>query len=870
MDEAEDPDREPTKREWVGFWSMIVQQTQNAFNDKAAQFILIPLGGAVGASVFGIGIETIAGALIALPFILFAPITGWLSDRFSKRNVMLGAAFAQLAILAWLFMAIQMRNMTLALMGFFALAVQSAFFSPAKIGINKELVGSRHLGFAAGIQQMMAMIAILAGQIGAGIYFDHRYQALGGTPDQAWPAGSLALLILAALGVPAILMAWIVPKTPAQGAEPLRPGVAVQHFKHLTDLWSDRSMRRGSFGIAFFWGFAALINIWSIKVAKALTDGGEGFGSLQAYFMVAATLGMILGFGVASFLLRKRIELGWVPIAGVALTVSSIALAFVDPRTSRALIDPVLAATLIDGAATPIAAVLHPSTGLFLWGLAAIAFFAALFLAPLNAWMQDRYPPAKRGELQAAVNLQDCLAGILALVFVEGFAAALAGTSLGTIRILQWELVAAGLFSGLITWFIIRLVPSHLVRVIGLSLLGIFYRIRAVNPENLPKKGGVLLLPNHVSWADAFFLTAASPRPVRFVMDATYMQYAPIRWFCRLFNTVPINLGKPREALRTAGEALAGGDVVCLFPEGQLTRTGTLQELKRGFELIARKGGAPVVPVWQDGAWGSIFSFERNRFFRKWPRKLPYGLSIAFGRPLDPREARLDHIRHGMLGASVEAMRYHLGHERWTNRMPRQESRFRPHFEDAEKRPRLWANGYQLGQVNAIPRGVPIAHLDDDPALDGLGGLAAFGEIFRGGLHVHTGPAKARDRHWAGGAKLRELLEADPPPEGGGIFFDFEPGSEPLECEGWVHCPCLAIGGIIVAMSFPDPPAPLPTSRPQPGRRPGTRGLLLPGFVLDEENSRIFGPAAPDGGLALPPGTTLDELGFVCLATEAH
>ena len=154
---------EPTRRQWVGYWSMIVQQTQNAFNDKVAQFILIPLGGAVGMAV-----ESWAGVLIALPFVVFAPIAGWMSDRYSKRDVMLGAAVLQLAVLAWICGAVILKNLPLALCGFFALAVQAAFFGPAKMGINKELVGSRYLGFATGFQQMTSMLALLIGQIVAG------------------------------------------------------------------------------------------------------------------------------------------------------------------------------------------------------------------------------------------------------------------------------------------------------------------------------------------------------------------------------------------------------------------------------------------------------------------------------------------------------------------------------------------------------------------------------------------------------------------------------------------------------------------------------------------------------------------------------
>ena len=299
---------EPTKRQWVGYWSMIVQQTQNAFNDKAAQFILIPLGGAVAfefyfGKVFGktisLSVESAAGLMIALPFVLFAPLAGWMSDRFSKRNVILGAAIAQVCILALICVAVNLRMMPLALVGFFLLAVQSAFFSPAKIGINKELVGSRHLGFAAGVQQMLAMLAILAGQIVAGWWYDHRYVSLVGTSERAWNAAYLPLLILLGCSVPALALALSIPKVPAYGREKLTGKLLISHFKDLTELWSDLALRRASFGVAYFWGFAAFINLWSVKVAKSLTHGGEGFGTLSSKFMAAASLGMVFGFGFA-------------------------------------------------------------------------------------------------------------------------------------------------------------------------------------------------------------------------------------------------------------------------------------------------------------------------------------------------------------------------------------------------------------------------------------------------------------------------------------------------------------------------------------------------------------------------------------------
>ncbi|MBB5350252.1 acyl-[acyl-carrier-protein]-phospholipid O-acyltransferase/long-chain-fatty-acid--[acyl-carrier-protein] ligase [Haloferula luteola] len=823
--EPELPD--PDGRQWTGFWCMIAQQTQNAFNDKAAQFLLVPLAGAVGATLFHLRIEDAAGIMIALPFVLFAPIAGWVSDRFSKRNVMIGAAIAQLAILIGILTAVTCRQMTWALVGFFALAVQSAFYGPAKVGITKELVGSRHIGFGAGVQQMTSMLAMLVGQIAMGFLFDHRYMAAGGNADAAWNAASGPLWVLMLGGIPAIALAWIVPRTPAYGAEPLQWSTTVRHFIHLKDLWSDGPMRLASLGIAFFWGFAAFLNLWAIKIAAELTQSGEGFGTLQSWFMAAAGIGMAAGFGVASWLLRRRIELGWVPVAGVLMTLFAGLLAGLDPRQSLDLL------TLGPSAA------LHTT---FLGVMTLLAFFAALFLAPLNAWIQDRYPAAKRGELQSAVNLQDCLAGILAVVIIKFGGSLLKG--MDPLAALRTLLLFGALGCGAITLGIIRLLPAHFARVIGLSIVRSIYRIRAVDDHHLPREGGVLMLPNHVSWADAFFLTAASPRPVRFVMDATYMQYAPVRWFCTLFHTVPISLGKPREALKIAATALANGDVVCLFPEGQLTRTGTLQALQRGCELIARQGGAPVVPVWMDGAWGSIFSFERNCFFRKLPRSIPYGIGIAFGAPIPPSEARLERIQRGLFDASAAAH---------ASRLP-----------GWRKHPAAQANGYQLGQINGLPRETPFARLAIDPTLDSLPALAEFSHQFHAEIVPQNQPDETPLPHWVGGEALRTIIQASGPTWAPRVFFDFgENAHLPLDTEGWTHCPCLAIRGVIVAMSFPDPPVPYPGSKQQLGHAEGRYGPLLPGFSLSADRRQLSGPATGHHPLELPTGIEVDLDGWL-------
>ena len=792
---APETEGEPTKRQWLGYWSMIVQQTQNAFNDKAAQFILVPLGGAVGYAV-----ESAAGIMIALPFVLFAPLAGWMSDRFSKRTVLLGSAIAQVAILALICAAVLWKNMPLALVGFFLLATQAAFFSPAKFGINKELVGSKHLGFASGVQQMMAMLALLAGQIAAGWWYDKRFIALGSVPEKAWDAALFPLVLLACCSVPAVVLALSIPKVPAQGGAKLSVKLLFSHFKDVGELWRDLGLRRASFGVAYFWGFASFINLWSVKMAKSLTHGGEGFGTMSSMFMAAASLGMAIGFGLASLLLRKRIELGWVPLSGIAMTVCVLTLAF-----------------------------LPPPGWPFLIGLGLVALFSALFLAPLNAWMQDRYPAGKRGELQSAVNLQDCFAGIIAVVLVEGLqllAVSLGFTALEGFKI---QMLVIGIFCGVMTWYILRILPADFIRLICLTAVKALYRIKVSGGDRIPKSGGVLLLPNHVTFADAFFLSAASDRTLRFVMDDTFMASKVIRFSVRLFGAVPIRRDQPLEAIRKTIEALESGHVVVLFPEGQLTRTGGLCELERGFELIARKANCPILPIWVNGSWGSIFSFERGRFFRKIPHSVPYGLSIAIGEEITGRPDR-EIVRDGLLKASSLAVA----------------ARFPQNTKPAK------INAHQLTQLDALPRGGTLHVMEGDVPDGLLDVLQEFARQTKASVIVLREFDRGAGKVWIGGENLRRRIIASERSSESIRFFDFGANALlPFEKEGVIHLPCLAVDGLVVAMSLPNPPTPDTRSELQTGHKPDSWGKLLPGWHI--EGGKLF-----PGSISLPDGAKLD------------
>ncbi len=416
--------------------------------------------------------------------------------------------------------------------------------------------------------------------------------------------------------------------------------------------------------------------------------------------------------------------------------------------------------------------------------------------------------------------------------------------------------------------FPIRLLLGKVIRFIGVPIIRVVYQIRVVHPERVPASGGFLLLPNHITFADAFFITAACPRPVRFVMDEAFMANRLIRIFVPIFNTVTIRRDQPREAIRITIDALKSGDVICLFPEGQLTRTGALGELRRGFELIAKKAEHLIVPLWCDGAWGSIFSFEGGRYFRKIPFRLPYPITIAFGERILPQDVGLEAMRFGLLASAAEAQSDRFSAGEWIARIPRGDTEFVRKFQTLTPSARraAWVNGHQIGQIHALPRQQPFFILRTDPLPGEIPVLClTFPDLFDATAEPFELLDPSNPSTWVGGDVLREAIGNSSLPLGM-TFYDFGTRAlDPLGKQGVLHLPCLALDGVVVAMSMPHPTNACGAD-PQLGYKPNSWGRLLPGwFLLTDDYGvlRAHGPAAPPQGLPLPVGCSLDPGNFL-------
>ena len=838
----------PNFRGWLSFWSLLTLQAQNAFNDKAAQFLLIPIGAwlvSMSASVPGTDkIEYILASVIVIPFILFSPLSGWFSDRFSKTSIVRAASVLQLVVLIWITFCIHQHYLWPAILGFFVLAMQSVLLGPAKRGLVKELGGHEKLGMASGLLEISVILAICAGQIITGIWFSARRNS----GFDGWDAALFPMLILTGASVVALGVSFVIQKTPVQGRRKFRAAIFIEHFGQLRDLLRERRLRLSAIGVAFFWGYAGYLNLAAIGLAKQLIGDGadSNFAFDSAMLMTAASLGIIIGGAVASLICRKGIELGLIPVGGLLMVAGSLALA-----------------------ATPV-----DSPWLKLW-FAIAGSGGALLLVPLNANIQNLCPPERRGKILAGLGLLDCLVGLAAVII-----------QLGLVKIgvpFHWQFVGLAIVCLFATRYSAKLLPQHVVRLAVLSVIKIFYRVRAMNTERIPKEGGVLMVSNHVSYMDAFILSVASPRKIRFLMFDAYFKRPWIGKFVKLFDTVPISKTRAKEALKVAAEALEEGYLVCIFPEGQLTRSGCMNEFKRGFEMIAKKAKCPVIPAVMDGLWGSIFSFERGEFIYKKPYCLRYGISVNFGDIIPPSD-----IKDGIVRGAVSSLRVDAFAQRRILENPGSElskgvnieSEDKSLIESYEKRVQelqgealltqksIVANALQVADVNAITR--------RDTVMIEWTGLESCRDVIAIALAQHlklkvilvSSTVSKEDvivltqLHevdcYMGGEALANACSAAGMQR---VCFDFAQDAITRNDS----LPCLVHEQRVISMSMPHPDAITATNQHQEGYREETWGRLLPGYQARALETGISVSGVSIGGdtEVKIPHAKIEKQGFI-------
>lgn len=608
------------KQSTRGFWCLVGLQAQGAFNDNAIKLMLILYAGLL----FSANSQRQAlyngfiAALIPLAFLIFSCWAGFLADKFSKRSVILTTKTVELGIMLLSVMvfwlggsALTPHFSTLALgigVGFL-LFIHSAFFSPSKYGIIPELVPEERLTWANGIIAMTTFLAIIFGSIFTNELF-----------DRAQPNHLYLIPILLTLGsVAGLLLGLGIRHTP-----PANPGRSIDlNFlpelkRYIKILFADRTLALTVAGLAFFWSVGAVL----LSHVIVWGEHSLGFAQVNAgrlYLLLA--LGIGVGSALAGYLSRDRIETGLIPLGSLGIALFSFPLAFASPHNWPFMI-----------------------LSVFLVGAS-----AGFYSVPLNAILQSRTDKADRGGLLAACSYFTDSSMMLSLVLYMGLTKVLTPNTI-------FLVIALVTLLGMVV--VLCLLPEALLRFITFLLVHTLYRMRRVNLDNLPTEGPVLLVSNHVSFVDALLIGAVVPRPVRFIVWEGLYRKPLLRWLLKTLRCIPVSTEqRPRDliaSLRKAGEALKAGEVVCIFAEGEISRTGMMLPMHRGYEIILKDAPAPVVPVYLAGVWGSIFSFEGGKFFWKWPRRIPYHVRIAFGRPL-PASVSPAHLHQALEATGAEA-----------------------------------------------------------------------------------------------------------------------------------------------------------------------------------------------------------------------
>lgn len=593
------------------FRALLITQFLGALNDNlfkvvVSLMILERLSDPAQESL-ALGLSRI---VLLLPFILFSAYAGILADRYRKSTIIRGTKLLEVFIMSAGVVFLAAQNIPALIVVLLLLGIHSAIFSPAKYGVLPELLAREDLSRGNGYLEFWTFMAIIFG-------------AAAGTLLKTIAGGELlipgfTMLLVACLGLAA---SFGVERT--EPAAPNRPFVWNIHREFsatLAEIRRQNDLFLVLCGISFFWFAGALVEVSALLLAKQ-----AGFTQLETgVVLTVLAVGTGCGCTAAGLLSQGKVELGLVPLGALGLVATSFILA---------------------AGAT--------SLGVVLPTLTVLGVSAGFFIVPLNAHFQEHSAAERRGSYIAAANVM-----AFAFMFVA--------------YVLPWVLIGVlGLppqavffllciFAVCASVLIFRKLPVVFVRCLNWILAHSVYKLRVVGGENVPVSGGALLVCNHVSFVDPPLILAALERPVRFLTFRGIYEARLIRPVARLLSAIPVSPADPPKeivrSLQTAQDALLAGELVCIFAEGAITRTGQLLPFSKGFERIMKGVDLPIVPVHIDQIWGSIFSFRGGRFFWKRPKRVPYPVTVTFGKPL-PASSKAHDVRLAIQELSVDAFK---------------------------------------------------------------------------------------------------------------------------------------------------------------------------------------------------------------------
>lgn len=603
------------------FWTQFL----GAFNDnlfKTALLVVLTYDALSWTSMSPALLNNLIPGLFILPYVLLSASAGQVADKVEKGRLarwvkLLEIGIMALAAIGWLSHTLWLLITAVAGMG-----LHSTIFGPVKYAYLPQHLKSEELIGGNGLVEMGTFVGILLGEVMGAI--------LAGRGAVGVHLVAFGTLGVALLGLAASLR---IPDSPAPAPDlVISKNFIAESVRNLGYSRQNRTVFLSMLGNSWFWFYGALVLSQFPLYAKDYLHGDH------SVFVLLLTI-FSLGIGAGSLLCEKlsghKVEIGLVPFGAIGLSLFGIDLYFASLGYVNTA--PVDAITLLAQHGS-----MHILIDLLLLGV-----FGGFFIVPLFALIQTRCDPKHVSRTIAGMNILNALfmvaaAGVAIFLIKQGFS------------IPQMFLTTA-LLNAVVAIYIFSLVPEFLMRFLAWLLIHTIHRVSTVDVERIPEEGAAVLVCNHVSYVDAIVIMAASPRPIRFVMDHKIFKTPLLGFIFRTGKAIPIAPVKEdpwltEKAFVDIAHALHDGELVCIFPEGKLTSTGEMNEFRGGIAKIVARSKVPVIPMALRGLWGSVFSRDRSNVFeRSFARGWRSRLALAVGRPVPPQDATPENLYEQVL-----------------------------------------------------------------------------------------------------------------------------------------------------------------------------------------------------------------------------
>jgi 1-acyl-sn-glycerol-3-phosphate acyltransferase len=590
------------------FWTQFL----GAFNDnlfKTALIVILTFDATHWTTLEPSLITNLIPGLFILPYVLFSATSGQIGEKMEKAQLSRLIKWLEICIMTVAGIGWMTQSLWLLLLGVFGMGTHSTLFGPVKYAYLPQQLKPEELTGGNGMVEMGTFVGILLGQVMGDVIVMHKPY---GIPFVA--AGTIGFAVLG------LLTAYRIPVTPAPMPElKINWNPFSESIRNIRYSAQNRTVFLSMLGNSWFWFYGAMVLAQFPVYAKNYLHGDH------SVFVLLLTV-FSLGIGAGSLLCEKlsgrKVEIGLVPFGSIGLTLFGADLYF--------------ASEAFGGKAAVDALGLLAEAGSWriVFDVIMLGVFGGFFIVPLFALIQLRSDPKHLSRTIAGMNILNALF----MVAAAGVAILLLGQGLSIPQLF----LATALMNAVVSIYIFSLVPEFLMRFLAWMLIHSVHKVKTIDADRIPDEGAAVLVCNHVSYVDAIVIGAASPRPIRFVMDHKIFNTPFLGWIFRTAKAIPIASASEdpwlmEKAFVDIAHALHDGELVCIFPEGRLTSTGEINEFKGGIAKVVERSQVPVIPMALRGLWGHMLSRSKDNLLQRAFRKgLRSRLALAVGIPVAP------------------------------------------------------------------------------------------------------------------------------------------------------------------------------------------------------------------------------------------